>query len=87
MRAIETAAALARPLQWQQAHVVQIVVETFRVKSVLLRVVSWQGHLPGQHIDIRLTAEDGYQGSAQLFHRLATGRRIARFDGGACGER
>jgi ferredoxin-NADP reductase len=38
-----------------------IVVETSRVRSLLLHVTSWQGHLPGQHVDIRLTAEDGYQ--------------------------
>jgi ferredoxin-NADP reductase len=70
MRAIETAAALVRPLQWQQAHVVEIVVETFRVKSLLLRVASWQGHRPGQHVDIRLTAEDGYQ--AQRSYSIAS---------------
>jgi ferredoxin-NADP reductase len=69
MRAIETAAA-PRRLQWQQAHVVEIVVETFRVKSLLLRVASWQGHLPGQHVDIRLTAEDGYQ--AQRSYSIAS---------------
>jgi ferredoxin-NADP reductase len=70
MRAIETGAAPVRPLQWQQAHVVEIVVETFRVKSLLLRVASWQGHLPGQHVDIRLTAEDGYQ--AQRSYSIAS---------------
>src|SRR6516165_9868974 len=32
-----------------------------RIKSLLLHVADWQGHLPGQHLDIRLTAEDGYQ--------------------------
>jgi ferredoxin-NADP reductase len=70
MRAIETATATARPLRWQQAHVVEIVVETFRVKSLLLRVASWQGHRPGQHVDIRLTAEDGYQ--AQRSYSIAS---------------
>ena len=39
----------------------EIVVETYRVKSLLLHVANWQGHLSGQHVDIRLTAEDGYQ--------------------------
>jgi len=70
MRAIETAAPSARRLRWQQAHVVEIVVETFRVKSLLTRVASWQGHLPGQHIDVRLTAEDGYQ--AQRSYSIAS---------------
>jgi ferredoxin-NADP reductase len=57
----ETVAAPARRLDWQLAQVREIAVETFRVKSLLLHVPSWQGHLPGQHVDIRLTAEDGYQ--------------------------
>jgi ferredoxin-NADP reductase len=48
-------------LEWQLAEVREIVIETYRVKSLLLHVPSWQGHLPGQHVDIRLTAEDGYQ--------------------------
>ena len=38
-----------------------IVVETSRVKTIRLRAASWAGHLPGQHVVIRLTAEDGYQ--------------------------
>lgn len=57
----ETVAALARRLDWRLAQVREIAVETFRVKSLLLHVPCWQGHLPGQHVDIRLTAEDGYQ--------------------------
>src|SRR5262249_26059064 len=48
-------------LDWQLAQVREIAVETFRVKSLLLHVPGWQGHLPGQHVDIRLTGEDGYQ--------------------------
>jgi ferredoxin-NADP reductase len=70
MTAIETAAAPARRLEWQQAQVRQIAVETYRVKSLLLHVASWQRHLPGQHVDIRLTAEDGYQ--AQRSYSIAS---------------
>src|SRR6516225_4981676 len=44
MTAIETAAAPARRLEWQQAQVRQIAVETYRVKSLLLHVAGWQGH-------------------------------------------
>jgi hypothetical protein len=40
------------------AEVNEIVIETPRVKSLLLRVTGWQGHLPGQHVDIRLCAAD-----------------------------
>jgi ferredoxin-NADP reductase len=39
----------------------EILIETPRVKSIVLHAPDWQGHLPGQHVDIRLTAEDGYQ--------------------------
>jgi ferredoxin-NADP reductase len=35
--------------------------ETPRVRTVVLAVPGWPGHLPGQHVDVRLTAEDGYQ--------------------------
>jgi len=48
----------------------EVIVETSRVKSLLLQVNGWQGHLPGQHVDIRLTAEDGYQ--AQRSYSIAS---------------
>ena len=60
----------ARRLAWQFAEVREIVAETYRVKSLLLRVSGWQGHLPGQHVDLRLTAEDGYQ--AQRSYSIAS---------------
>jgi len=61
MTVTETAARPVRRLAWRRAQVRAIVVETYRVKSLMLRVTDWQGHLPGQHIDLRLTAENGYQ--------------------------
>src|SRR5262245_60140352 len=67
---IEPAAAPARRLAWQSVVVREIVVETFRVRSLLLHVSGWRGHLPGQHVDIRLTAEDGYQ--AQRSYSIAS---------------
>ena len=70
MTATETAARPARRIEWQLAHVREIVVETYRVKSLVLHVPDWQGHLPGQHVDIRLTAEDGYQ--AQRSYSIAS---------------
>jgi ferredoxin-NADP reductase len=48
----------------------EIVVETPRVKSVTFEVRGWQGHRPGQHVDIRLTGEDGYQ--AQRSYSIAS---------------
>lgn len=70
MTAIEEAAAPARRLEWQLALVRDIVVETSRVKSLLLDLTGWRGHLPGQHVDIRLRAEDGYQ--AQRSYSIAS---------------
>ncbi len=70
MTVIETAAVPVRRFEWQLAGVREIVVETPRVKSLLLHLPGWQGHLPGQHVDIRLTAEDGYQ--AQRSYSIAS---------------
>ncbi len=49
------------PLRWLLAEVVELVPETPRVTSIVLDVPGWVGHRPGQHADVRLTAEDGYQ--------------------------
>lgn len=57
-------------LSWLVAEVLELIPETPRVKSIRLRVPDWPGHLPGQHIDLRLTAEDGYQ--AQRSYSIAT---------------
>ena len=48
-------------LSWRLAEVVETIVETPQTKSLVLSVPEWGGHLPGQHVDVRLTAEDGYQ--------------------------
>jgi ferredoxin-NADP reductase len=49
------------PLTWQGAELVELVRETSRVSSLFFNVPMWPGHLAGQHVDIRLTAEDGYE--------------------------
>ena len=49
------------PTAWQSATVVSIREETRRVDSIRFAVSNWPGHLPGQHADVRLTAEDGYR--------------------------
>jgi ferredoxin-NADP reductase len=54
-------AALLGRLSWQRAGVVDIVPETPRVKTIVFDVRAWPGHRAGQHVDVRLTAEDGYQ--------------------------
>ena len=62
-------AALRGRLNWLQADVVELVQETPHVKTIVFKVPGWLGHLPGQHVDIRLTAEDGYQ--AQRSYSIA----------------
>jgi len=54
------AAVLGR-LTWSAADVVEVVEETPRVRTLVLDVPGWSGHRAGQHVDVRLTAEDGYQ--------------------------
>ena len=54
-------AALLGRLTWHVATIVDVRVETPRVKTLVLDVPGWPGHRGGQHVDVRLTAEDGYQ--------------------------
>src|SRR5260370_38610214 len=48
-------------LIWQLGEVAELVQETPRVASLVLDVPAWPGHLAGQHVDVRLTADGGYQ--------------------------
>src|SRR5205085_5078627 len=48
-------------LIWQLGRVVELVDETPQTKSLALELPEWAGHRAGQHVDVRLTAEDGYQ--------------------------
>src|SRR6266571_2067894 len=57
---MERTALLGR-LTWQTGEVVAKKTETPRTVSLALAVPNWSGHLAGQHVDVRLTAEDGYQ--------------------------
>ena len=57
---MEGAALLGR-LTWKLADLRDVVVENARVKTLALDVPEWPGHRTGQHVDVRLTAEDGYQ--------------------------
>jgi ferredoxin-NADP reductase len=61
--------ALPRRLNWQLGRVVELVGEAARTKNIVLDVPGWQGHRAGQHVDVRLTAEDGYQ--AQRSYSIA----------------
>jgi ferredoxin-NADP reductase len=46
---------------WRLATVLDVVPETPRTRTLVLDVPGWPGHRAGQHVDVRLTAEDGYQ--------------------------
>jgi ferredoxin-NADP reductase len=51
------------PVRWREATVREVVEETPRARTLVLDVPDWPGHRAGQHLDVRLTAEDGYQAS------------------------
>jgi ferredoxin-NADP reductase len=70
MLATDGAVATSKRLEWRIAEVREIVDETPRVRSLILDVPNWPGHKPGQHADIRLTGEDGYQ--AQRSYSIAS---------------
>jgi ferredoxin-NADP reductase len=59
-----------RRLPWQLATVRDVVAETPRAKTIVLDVEGWTRHRAGQHVDVRLTAEDGYQ--AQRSYSIAS---------------
>jgi ferredoxin-NADP reductase len=57
-------------LIWRVATIVESRPETPRANTLVLAVPGWPGHLAGQHVDVRLTAEDGYQ--AQRSYSIAS---------------
>src|SRR5882672_12403806 len=68
----------AAAIAWRVATVVAIVTETPRTRTLVLDVPGWPGHRAGQHVDVRLTAEDGYQ--AERSYSIASapdGTRVA----------
>ena len=56
-------AAVRRRLTWQVGTVAEVYDETATARTLVLDVPDWPGHLAGQHVDIRLTAPDGYRAS------------------------
>jgi len=71
------AAVLGR-LSWRAAQVRQVRDESATARTLVLEVPSWPGHLPGQHVDVRLTAEDGY--STQRSYSIASAPDGARVE-------
>jgi ferredoxin-NADP reductase len=58
-------------LAWRQARVAAVVAETADARTLVLDVPDWPGHRAGQHVDLRVTAPDGYQ--ATRSYSLSTG--------------
>ncbi len=69
------ASTVASPIAWQLATVAAIRVETPTVRSFSLSLPAWLGHRPGQHVDVRLTAEDGY--SVERSYSIASEPELA----------
>ena len=58
-------------ITWRVASVAEFIDETPRTRTLVLDVDGWPGHRAGQHVDVRLTAEDGYQ--AERSYSIASG--------------
>ena len=71
------AAVLGR-LSWQDGTVREIRKETVAAVSIAIDLPSWSGHRPGQHVDVRLTAEDGY--SAERSYSIASAPEPGRVE-------
>jgi len=64
-------------LTWLEAEVASIHEETPRVKTLILGAKGWNDHRAGQHLDVRLTAEDGYQAERSYSIASAPGEPLA----------
>ena len=78
--------AAQRRLNWQAATVTAVTQETPSVRTIELAVPEWPGHRAGQHLDVRLTAEDGYTAERSYSIAAAPGEPVAitveRLEGG-----
>ena len=66
----------ARRIEWRLATVAAVLEETSTTRTLVLDVPGWPGHRAGQHVDVRLTAEDGYQ--AERSYSIASAPEDAR---------
>jgi ferredoxin-NADP reductase len=64
-------------LTWQVATVDAVSDETASVRTIMLSVPDWGGHAAGQHLDVRLTAEDGYTAERSYSVASAPGEPLA----------
>ena len=69
--------ALQRRLSWETVAVDAVTEETPRVRTITFAAPDWPGHRAGQHLDVRLTAEDGYQARREYSIASAPGEPLA----------
>lgn len=65
-------------LEWRVARVIEARDETDRARTLVLNVPDWPGHRAGQHVDVRLVAQDGYE--AQRSYSIASAPERATVD-------
>jgi ferredoxin-NADP reductase len=70
-------AAVRGRLSWRVTTVAETVGETAHVRTIVLDDPDWPGHRAGQHVDVRLTAEDGYRAERAYSIASAPGDRVA----------
>src|SRR4051794_41555620 len=82
---------LRAPIAWRLATVTNVIDETAQARTIVLAIPDWPGHLAGQHVDLRLTAEDGYQ--AQRSYSISSAPEngdleitVERIEGGEVSE-
>lgn len=78
VRPVPARAAGRGPIQWRRARVVETLLETRDARTLVLDVPGWPGHDAGQHVDVRLTAEDGY--TAQRSYSIASAEARDRLE-------
>lgn len=69
---------LGARLRWQAAELVERRAESASAQTLVLDVPGWTGHMAGQHVDVRLTAEDGY--STQRSYSIASAQDDTRIE-------
>jgi ferredoxin-NADP reductase len=69
--------ALRGRLTWEVGTVTAVIRETPTVVTIELDVPGWQGHRAGQHLEVRLTADDGYQAGREYSIASAPGEPVA----------
>jgi ferredoxin-NADP reductase len=74
---VTASVALPAPrIEWRPAIVAKVIEETSSARTLVLDVAGWPGHRAGQHVDVRLTADDGYQ--TQRSYSIASAPEDAR---------